>query len=99
MLDEPLLQDAVFDWFTMNYAAIADRLPPVMLSLLPRLASGCSQDRLERARAFFSQPPHRVGGTDVQMAKVADQVGDCVRLREREAHRVRAYLQELTALR
>jgi hypothetical protein len=78
-----------------NYEAIKRHVPEPILGFMPGFAAGCSDQRLARARAFFAQPAHRVPGTDRQLHKVAEQVGDCVRLRAREGAAVAAYLKGL----
>ena len=85
--------DLAFSWLLENYAAVASRLPPAWLSSLPYLAEGCSIERLEAARSFFSQPEHEVDGMQATLHKVADAVTDCVNLRKREGASVEAFLQ------
>jgi alanyl aminopeptidase len=91
--------DLVFDWRLANYDELARRIPPIFLSFLPYAASGCSLDRLERARAFFSEPSHQVEGTMATLAKVSDQVKECAARSEREGPRAAAYLRGLTGKR
>jgi len=97
VIDSPGGEDRVFGWFLDHYDAFASRMPPEFVAFLPFVASGCSAERLERAREFFSQPDHRVDGTDVQLAKVSQQVSDCVHLRQREGAAVAGYLRSLAA--
>jgi len=85
--------DRVFDWFVTNYDAIASSLPPDFRPFLVGVAGGCSAERLERGREFFTQPEHEVEGTLIQLAKVTAQVEDCVGLREREGEAVAHYLR------
>jgi aminopeptidase N len=85
-------RERVYAWTTEHYAEIASRIPPDFVVFLPFVASGCSAERLERARAFFSAPEHHVEGTDKQLARIADQVTDCAGLRRREGSAVAAYL-------
>ena len=59
-----------------------------------RIAGGCSAEQLARVQAFFAAPGHSVSGTERQLANVADQVHDCLRLREREGAAVAAFLKE-----
>ncbi len=47
--------------------------------------------------SFFAMPEHSVPGTQQQLAKVADQVTDCVSLREREGAAVAKYLSDAAA--
>ena len=56
------------------------------------IADGCSAQRLERAEDFFGQAENQVPGTTEQLAKVAERVRDCVRLREREGAAAARYL-------
>ena len=93
--DSPGGGDRLFAWFLSHYDAFAERMPPEFVAFLPGIAGGCSAERLERAREFFAEPEHRVEGTDVQMAKTAEQVMDCVHLRQREGDAVAAYLRGL----
>lgn len=87
---DPANQDLVFDWFLANYDAYAKRIPPIFLANMPFIAGGCSLERVERARAFFSDPAHQVEGTLASLEKVADQVRECASLREREGSRAAA---------
>jgi alanyl aminopeptidase len=85
--------DLAFDWLIANYASVVSKIPPTWLSSLPSYAGGCSMERLEKARGFFSQPEHEVDGTQASLRKVAEAVTDCVNLRKREGASVEAYLQ------
>ena len=91
----PVGADQVFEWMTRNFDAISNRITPEMVAFLPYMASGCSAERLEAAVAFFGDPDHQIGGAERNMAKVADQITDCVNLREREGASVAAYLNRL----
>jgi aminopeptidase N len=82
----------VYHWFTTNFAEITDRIPPVFLSFLPRVASGCDAGTLAAAKKFFAEEGHRAEGTENTMARVEEQVNDCLQLRSREGARVAAYL-------
>jgi alanyl aminopeptidase len=84
--------ERIFHWFLEHYDDIAAKMPPMYRSYLPMIASGCSLPRLERARAFFSEPSHAVPGVESRLARVADAVHECVNLREREGVNVAAYL-------
>jgi alanyl aminopeptidase len=85
--------DLAFGWLRANYASVASRLRPSWLSYLPYFAGGCSIERLEAAKAFFSQPEHEVDGTQANLRKVAEEVSDCVNLRKREGASVETFLQ------
>ena len=95
----PPYQDRLYAWVEKNYAKIASRIPPEQVAFMPFYASGCSAQRLEAARVFFSQPEHSAMGTEKTLAKVTDQVGDCIGLREREGAAVADYLLEFAAQR
>jgi alanyl aminopeptidase len=89
----PPFRDTYFEWMVRNYDAIAARIPPEFAAGLPRVAGGCSMERLEKARAFFSEPAHAPPGTERELAEVAEAVTGCVELREREGEAVRTYLR------
>jgi aminopeptidase N len=82
----------LYRWATDHFADIAARIPPDFVVYLPFVASGCSTDRLARARDFFGAPERRVDGTDRQLVRIADQVNDCASLRRREGQAVAEYL-------
>jgi alanyl aminopeptidase len=85
--------DRTFRWTLQNHAAIVKRIPPMFASFLPYAASGCSAERLRQAQEFFGKPENQAPGTDTALAKVADQVNDCVRLRQREGAAVARFLK------
>ena len=93
MLSHPANRDRVFAWLTTNFGAIQQRMPPEILTYMPYIASGCSAERLAAAQEFFAKPEHQGPGTTVTLAKVSDQVHDCVGLREREGAAVAAFLE------
>ncbi len=94
----PPNQDKVFRWITENYAAVAARVPRHFTLRLIRLAGGCSNERVESARAFFMDPARYFPGTEIELARVGDAVRDCAGLREREGSRVASYLRGFAAV-
>jgi len=64
----------------------------VALAIRSAFAAGCSGQRIEAARAFFSAPEHDPPGTDRELAKVVEGVENCLRLNAREGEAVRAYV-------
>lgn len=88
-------RDRAMRWAFDHYEAVASTLPPHQVAYLPRLGGGCSRERLEEARGFFSDPEHRVDGTEAMLKQVTDQVSDCASLRDREGESVREYLTAL----
>lgn len=97
MMSDEAGQELVYQWFSTHYDEIMQQVPPLFASRMPFLAGGCSLEHLERLQKFFAQPEHNVPGTDQEMAKVAQQVKDCVTLRQREKEAVSRYLLELGA--
>ena len=94
---EPELRDRTYRWMAENYAAIAARVPAFVLPDLVYFASGCSLERLERARAFFADSTHRVAGTGEEFEKMAERCRDCVRLKEREGASISRFLAQAAA--
>ncbi len=86
-------RDLGFRWMTESWDQLMERIPPAFASFMPFFASGCSAERLEKARAFFAEPEHQGPATAKQLAQVGEQVADCVRLREREGEAVARYLR------
>jgi alanyl aminopeptidase len=84
--------DRIFQWFLDHYDELVDKMPPMYRAYLPMIASGCSLTRLERARAFFTDPAHSTPGVESRLARVSDAVNECVSLRNREGGKVAAYL-------
>ncbi len=95
MEETPEGQDAVFDWTIAHYDSIVRDLPRAFRDFMVLTASGCSTERLEKARAFFGQPEHAGPATPRALVRLADQVNECVGLREREGAAATAYLTEL----
>mgnify|MGYP001824757424 FL=1 len=91
--------DVVFEWLTVNYEAIAGRMPPLFRPFLANFGGGCDSERLEKARIFFARPEISVEGTEKQMMKTAAGVVDCVNLQAREGANVKAYLEGIQAAR
>ena len=87
-------EDAPFKWMSENFGTIASKMPPMYMIYMPLTASGCSLERLEKAKAFFADPAHLAPGADKELAKVADQVTDCAGLRQRDGALVATYLQQ-----
>lgn len=99
VMSQPSNRDYMFEWFMDHYDDFAKRLPAMFMGFMPFVASGCSAERLAAAQEFFAQPAHQAPGTNEQLAKVGDQVNDCVGLREREGAAVAAYLDRLIGTR
>ena len=93
MFDTEAGRDRIYSWMVANYDKLAPRMPGEFLSYLPYFVSGCSEQRLQAARKFFAEPAHNVDGTDANLAKVSDQITDCLNLREREGKAVAGYLK------
>ena len=58
-------------------------------------AGGCSPERLEQGRAFFSDPAHAPLGTKDEFSRMESTVNDCVGLRLRESAAVTRFLQQM----
>jgi len=89
-------QEYIFTWLEKNYDTITSKMPPMFRTFLPFFASGCSGKLLKEADTFFMDTTRFVPGVEKQLARVSDQVNDCVGLRDREGPAVAAYLQSLT---
>jgi len=81
-----------YRFVTENFDAIKAKLPPMYLVFMPRLAGGCSEERVKSATAFFAEPSHTAPGIEKEIAKLAEAVKDCAALRSREGGAVAAYL-------
>jgi len=92
MLNDDAGRERAWAWVQANWTALAQRLPPDRIASLTRFAGGCSAERLAQGRAFFAAPERRTTAIDTQVARVADQVAECVALRAREGAKVAAWL-------
>jgi aminopeptidase N len=88
----PKGRDKAWMWMTANYDKIAARISPEFLVFMPYFAMGCSERRLDAAKAFFAVTEHAPAGTAMELAKVEEAVTDCARLNTREGDAVRRYL-------
>jgi len=80
-----------------NYATLLARIPPMYGAFMPVYAGGCSAERLEEGKKFFADPDHQPPGYAKELARIAEGVGNCLDLREREGARVKAYLTRAAA--
>ena len=76
-----------------HFEEMTSRIPPMFKGFLPRIADGCSAERLEEARKFFADPAHQGPGWEREMAQVAERVQQCTSLRAREGAAVRRFLE------
>jgi len=83
-LDTEELRERAWNWSRQHYAELSARMPEVYRTALVRFADGCSNERLEAARVFFSEPAHAPLGTERELAELSGRVSSCVGLRERE---------------
>src|SRR5262249_5202262 len=90
-------RDRAFKWLRDHYAEVASKIPEEFQASLPNYARGCDAQRIAIAKAFFSEPAHKVQGTEKELAQVVEAVDDCVGLRGREGPAVGAYLRGLAA--
>lgn len=82
-----------FDWLRQNYDVVVARVPAVVRPFLPHIAAGgCSQQRVDAAREFFGAPEHGGAAALRTVDALAEQVRECVALREREQASVERYL-------
>ena len=91
--------EILWTWMTGNYDALMERIPPVFAVYMPYFAMGCTDDRLEAARVFFAEDgPHYMDGQEKELAKVAENVGNCISLRAREGEAVASYLRSVAGM-
>ncbi len=87
----------IFNWVMENYGIIAKRIPEANLPGMARFGGGCSHEKLQKAREFFTHESRILKETNIILARVSDQVSDCVNLREREGESVAAFLKQFAA--
>ncbi|MEM9597369.1 MAG: M1 family aminopeptidase [Acidobacteriota bacterium] len=85
-------RDQLYAWFEASSEVVLERLPPQLVPMLPVFARGCSAERLDAARRFFSAPERRHPGVPQQLAMVAEQAETCLALRRREGASAREFL-------
>jgi hypothetical protein len=85
--------EAMFRWMMSHYDQIASRVPPPALRFMPLFASGCSEERLKAAVAFFGDPSRAAPGVDKTLERVGDNVHTCISLRGREGEHVNNYMR------
>ena len=82
-------------WARANHKAILAKIPPVYAPFLVYLGISCEQPKLDQTKAFYSAPENSAPGMDVELAKVMETGGDCVKLRAREGPAVAKYLTQV----
>jgi len=83
----------MFKWMMAHYDQLATRIPPPALRFMPMMGSGCSEERFQVAKAFFTEPAHAVPGVEKTLERVSDNVHTCISLREREGARVTEFMR------
>ncbi|MFZ2492679.1 MAG: M1 family metallopeptidase [Thermoanaerobaculia bacterium] len=91
-MDSEAGRQKIFEWFMTNYDAIATKIPPPYRASFPRLAGGCSEARLAKAREFFFTPERKVEGMEREMERTEEEVKNCTAFRAREQETIRKYL-------
>ncbi len=94
---DPALGDLVYQWLTTHYDAVGKFLPGPQRRTLISVAGGCSPTRLEAGRAFFGAPERRFPTFERDWSRLDAAVHDCVELHDREAGRVRNFLENAAA--
>jgi hypothetical protein len=79
-------------WLGEHWGEVTPRMPPDFIPFLAYFGAGCSEERLATVRELLTAPGRRVRGVDERLARVAEQVGDCVRLRRSQGPAVAAWL-------
>lgn len=87
--------DRAFTWLRQHWAEVTAKIPEEFQASLPGYANGCSEERITIAQQFFSEPAHKVAGTEKELSEVVEEVQDCVELRAREGSSVAGYLRTL----
>ena len=94
MQENEELKERVWRWFRAGYRKLVFKIPPFYRPELPRFATCCQGLRIDEARQFFSLPETDFPGTREELAKVLDQIQDCVTLRDREGPSMARYLMQ-----
>ena len=87
----------IFNWMMENYDVIKTRIPKTSLPGMARWGGGCSLEKLQIAREFFTHESRILEETEMVLTRTAAQVNDCVNLREREGASVAAFLKQFAA--
>ena len=87
-------REAVAAWAQKNHKAILDKIPPVYAPFVVYLGFACEQPALDRANSFYAAPEHSAPGMDVELKKMLEAGGDCVKLRAREGPAVARFLTQ-----
>ncbi|MEO8504494.1 MAG: M1 family metallopeptidase [Acidobacteriota bacterium] len=79
-------RDRGWKWLQANWAALVAKVPPPVVPGLPRLAAGCSKERMESAQAFFSgkENPGLADG----LGRAVDSTSACLELRNAQGKSV-----------
>jgi hypothetical protein len=68
---------------------------PARLALeIPPLLAACSPKLRQVSEAFFDDPRHRTAGVEAVLARLQEEDGRCIKLRERDGAAVAAFLSQ-----
>ncbi len=84
-------------WVFNNYDALRAKVPPFVVPSVPLYLGGaCDTAQLTQLQEFFGKESNRSDGLDRSVAKVTEQINDCINLRQREQKSVDSYLKSLS---
>lgn len=83
------------EWLYKNYPEVKAKLPPFSVAKLPNYTgSGCDLASLETTNKFFEPKLESSPEFKRTLAKLNEQVGNCIKLKNREQASVDQYLQK-----
>jgi alanyl aminopeptidase len=84
--------DAVMKWALEHWDELTAKMPPNFASRNLRMTIGCSRDRVESLRQFFTDARRNTPGIAPALRRQSDSMEECASLHDREAERLERWL-------
>jgi len=92
--DNMEMVDRLWPWYRDNYDAIMAKIPAAYRFYSIYLTTGCTQQRIDAVKEFFTKPEHAPTGMQQELGSLVSQMSTCVSLKDREGARVAKYLAQ-----
>ncbi len=88
-----LPRDFILDWVIDKFEFLKGRIPPAFVRYMVWFSVGCSQEKFDKGRVFFSDPVRATPEILLELESVKSAVESCIPLKDKEGDHIIAYLK------
>ncbi|HEY9029787.1 MAG TPA: M1 family metallopeptidase [Kangiella sp.] len=94
-MDDPKLQDAMWDWFKENIDGVKSRIPPFGQNRLPVIGNGfCSEEKKKDFVTFFEPIVEELPGAPRSFMQAVESIELCIAKVEQHSESVQQYIEQ-----